>query len=53
MVNSTLNTVSLGPDSFEYYAPLQLTVSNNNNSTVISNDNTLRDSTDLLKGFRL
>lgn len=47
------NTITLGPASFQYITPLQLTVSNNNDSLVVSNDNTLRDSTSALRGFRL
>lgn len=47
------STATLGPNSFTYFTPLQLTVSRNNNTIEINNDNTLRDTSTNEKGFRL
>lgn len=44
---------SLDVGAFQYISPLQLTISRNDDSIVINNDNTLRDTSGDLKGFRL
>lgn len=46
-------TATLGPNSFTYFTPLQLTVSRNNNTVEINNDNTLRDTSTSEKGLRI
>jgi hypothetical protein len=52
-VHAVDESVSLGPDSFEYTPPLQLTVSNNTTQLVINDDDTLRDTSSSLPGLRL
>ena len=55
IVYSPTNSVTLGPNSFLYTAPLQLTVSpvGSNLSVFINNDPVLRDSSPTLPGLRL
>lgn len=51
--HSVVATTTLGVGSFEYFTPLQLTISRNNNTVEVNNDNTLRDTSTTEKGFRI
>lgn len=56
LVDVDVHTVSTSisvSTQFEYVAPLQLTVSESTGKIIVSNDDTLRDTSDVLPGFRL